>query len=147
MGSKKGLESTLWKTIQPLFPKSASVNRIESHSTSIGFPDVEFCIDGCVGALELKAVASLSEHVHVRPSQVGWFRRRMKAGGKPILLLWIADIDNYYLLRGTDLFNVDCPTNALEYVDNCIFHFDRDELNAQFIEKLKSISHCCWGDI
>ena len=137
---KKSPETRLWQKIRPLFPQSASINRIESHSTSIGFPDLEFCIKGCQGTLELKAVRTVGDRVLSRASQLGWNRRRLKAGGKPLMLLWVEDIDNFYLLRGCDVLDIHDHGDPYEYINHSAAHFDWDEMQQHFIKKIKLLS-------
>lgn len=67
---------------------------VESHATSPGIPDVDFCIDGISGHIELKVCSSRG----LRQSQVLWFRQRLKAGGKPWILIYCAE--SIYLIEG-----------------------------------------------
>jgi hypothetical protein len=59
---------------------------VESHATSAGIPDLDFCWDGLEGHIELK-FWTVKNNKGLRPSQVRWFRDRIKAGGKPCLLV------------------------------------------------------------
>lgn len=75
---------------------------VESHLTSAGFPDIDYCINGVEGHLEVKYYGS--KGLILRPTQCAWLRQRLKAGGRP-LLLW-ADGQNpqtYYLVKGPRL--------------------------------------------
>ena len=56
---------------------------IESHATSAGVPDVNYCCYGVEGWLELKA----GPDIEVRSTQVRWFRDRIAAGGWPLFLI------------------------------------------------------------
>lgn len=57
---------------------------VESHATSPGIPDVDFCIEGVEGHVELKVITSSG----LRPTQALWFRRRVKAGGSPWIMVY-----------------------------------------------------------
>lgn len=61
-------------------------SQIESHATSIGFPDIDYCVDGVNGHIELKfGDATKNKKPHMRPSQIMWFRNRIQAGGHPLI--------------------------------------------------------------
>lgn len=60
--------------------------RIESHATSVGFPDVEMCWDGVMIWVELKSWDP-KKGWHIRPSQLTWMRDRLMAGGKNIFVI------------------------------------------------------------
>lgn len=93
-------ESALWHVFSGLVGPRAHLTRIESHATSIGQPDVNYCIDGIEGNVELKYTNSAKKGIILRPSQHQWFRRRVHAGGHPWVLVWV-DIpvdDPYYLM-------------------------------------------------
>ena len=61
------------------------LSRIESHATSVGFPDVEGCIEGTEFWVELKSWDP-KKGWHIRPSQIAWMRARLNAGGKRIFV-------------------------------------------------------------
>lgn len=82
-------EKRLWKLIKGWFPVGSSVNRIESHSTCVGFPDVEYHSPTVGGVIELKAVNSYDDIVVIRPSQVGWLTKRVGAGDNPVIALYV----------------------------------------------------------
>jgi len=66
--------------------KNVHVTRIESPVTGVGFPDVDFCIDGWFEAkVELK-FSSNGRPPEVRATQVRWFKKRIKAGGEPWII-------------------------------------------------------------
>lgn len=67
---------------------------IESHSTAIGFPDINYCLYGVEGELELKA----GPDIDVLASQVVWFKERLKAGGWPLFLIQWGDV--YMIVPG-----------------------------------------------
>ena len=67
---------------------------IESHSTAVGFPDVDYCCYGVEGNLELKA----GPDIDVLASQVQWFKERLVAGGWPLFLVQWDDV--YMIIPG-----------------------------------------------
>ena len=77
------------------------ISLVESHSSSPGMPDLDICIDGLEFKLELKYSYG-NKQPELRPTQVAWFRRRTKAGGRA-WLLWHKEGKNYrvfYLIPG-----------------------------------------------
>lgn len=70
--------------------KSTHIQRIESSVTQ-GIPDVNYCINGVEGWLELKswekAIGRGDFYVpKLRPQQCAWLHRRSSAGGRALLL-------------------------------------------------------------
>lgn len=87
------------------------VSWIESHATALGVPDLNYCLDGTEGWLELKA----SPDIEIRASQVIWMKEHIKSGGHPLFFFrW----DNMFLIvpgdRGDDLRRNCCLANALK---------------------------------
>ena len=80
-------ESVLRKTVKDLIVRAdspkISASWIESHATSIGVPDLNYCYCGVEGWIELKA----GPDVDVKASQVLWFEDRVEAGGHPLFLI------------------------------------------------------------
>ena len=67
---------------------------IESHMTSLGFPDMDYCMAGCAGQLELKYGKGYDMKIpKVRPGQYAFFRKRTKAKGQCHILV---KIDNWW---------------------------------------------------
>lgn len=64
--------------------RDAHLSLVESPLSSPGIPDVDFCINGIEGHIELK-FSRRQDCPHIRPSQVKWFKARCKAGGNPWL--------------------------------------------------------------
>lgn len=85
-------EAKLWSYIEKRL-KGAGVHltRVESHSTAVGVPDVNYCIDGTEGWLELKA--ENTKGLVLRKSQYAWIRDRLKAGAPKIYIMWVADVE------------------------------------------------------
>jgi len=76
------------------------VSKVEAHASAAGIPDLDFCIQEIEGHIELKYGNKLKKP-ELRPSQVRWFRDRIKAGGKPFFLLLDGDTNKVYLIGGS----------------------------------------------
>lgn len=72
--------------MKKLFDESnhtAHLSWIESHATSPGAFDVNYCVNGIEGWIELKAFPK----IEIRTSQIVWARERIAAGGFPLVLV------------------------------------------------------------
>lgn len=121
------IENRLWKIIKPLFPVNTNVNRIESHATALGFPDLEICATGVPMTVELKAVHKITDDVKIRASQISWAKRRIRAGGNPLILLWVEEIDNFYVIGGSDIVGLQ-DHRAANYIERAKAVLCRDEI-------------------
>jgi hypothetical protein len=94
----------MWKYLYPKLKPYGHFERIESHETAIGTPDVEYCIGGYTNRLELKYTEK-DKGCHLRAAQCGWFKKRVKAKGQPWLLLHanIRGTRSYALIAGADV--------------------------------------------
>ena len=101
-------EADLWKEMKDGIGHMGHFSRVESHLTSAGIPDVDFCIEGTEGHIELKFAHNTIKKNFVRPTQVKWFRDRAKAGGHPWLLalIIVGHIKHYYLCNAEDMAHV-----------------------------------------
>jgi hypothetical protein len=93
-------ETKLRKIVKRLFDEckhDAHLSWVESHATSPGAFDVNYCIDGVEGWLELKAFPN----IEIRTTQVSWARERIEAGGRPLVL--IQNGNDYALLAAKHL--------------------------------------------
>lgn len=61
------------------------IQPVEIKDVSTGFPDINFCLDGIEGNLELKVNGP--NGFEIRPSQKRWFMVRIKNGGNCWFLL------------------------------------------------------------
>lgn len=97
-------ETKLWRYLGPKLKHYGHFERIESHETAIGTPDVNYCIGGYNNHLELKYTEKEKKCI-LRPAQCRWFRARVKAGGQPWLLLhaFIRKTRGYALIPGTNV--------------------------------------------
>ena len=97
-------ETKMWKYLGPKLKPYGHFERIESHETAIGTPDVNYCIEGYCNSLELKYTENEKKCI-LRPSQSGWFRKRCRAKGQPWLLLCanIRQTRGWCLIPGTNV--------------------------------------------
>lgn len=97
-------EARMWKYLGPKLRPYGHFERIESHETAVGTPDVNYCIKGYCNHLELKFTTKEKGCI-LRPSQSSWFRRRCRAKGQPWLLLYadIRQTKGYCLIPGTNV--------------------------------------------
>lgn len=61
------------------------VSAVESHYSSPGIPDLDYCLDGVEGHIELKFWGA--KPPEIRPTQIAWMRDRVKAGGHPLMVM------------------------------------------------------------
>jgi hypothetical protein len=94
----------MWKYLGPKLRFAGHFERIESHETAVGTPDVNYCIRGYNNHIELKYTEKDNGCI-LRPSQCGWFKKRIKAKGQPWLLLQanIRGTRGYALIPGTNV--------------------------------------------
>lgn len=97
-------EARLWKTLKDGMDHTGHFDRIESHATSQGRPDVNYCIDAREGDVELKIYDRKRGGFILRASQNAWFCNRTRAGAARAFILARYD-DNqgnetYMLIRG-----------------------------------------------
>ena len=133
---------------------------MEPSNTNPGIPDINWCIDGVEGNLELKYAYSDGAAPHIRPAQLVWFRERMKAGGYPMLAYYIeADkyMDEVFVFEGQyieqlamaktvdDLDDIESlrvvnPEEMIEAMISCIAGW-HDELHPEALIQLLSKPH------
>jgi len=86
---------------------------IETGSTGRGIPDLNWCTDGIEGWLELKQTQA--NKVEVRPEQVAWIERRIRAGGRVFIAVRYKHaggprkgdpVDRLYLYKGSQVRNL-----------------------------------------
>lgn len=71
--------------------KGAHAVNMEPSITNPGIPDVNFCLEGILGDVELKFGYAKGAAPLVRPGQIVWFRERIRAGGYPMLAYYVED--------------------------------------------------------
>lgn len=109
-------------------PGDFDLSIVESHATSPGIPDVNYCVKGVEGWIELKQFPKID----IKTSQVRWFRERVKAGGFPLFVVggersfYVVPGDRVTMLTGCrtedDLLNISTTilpktTNSRQLVD------------------------------
>ena len=128
-------ESSLWKTVKRnLEGPGVDLKRIENNVES-GTPDVNYCINGKEGWIELKHVKEWPKGgttplkiKHFSPEQRNWINRRQKCGGRAFLLL---QVENEYFLFwdikgvGKDLTQLQLYQKAVHHSS---FRFDKEDL-------------------
>ena len=87
-------EKALWTTVKDAIGHIGHFDRIESHAVTQGRPDVNYCISGVTGDVELKVFDKRKGGFVLRANQNAWFCNRNKAGAKTIFIL--ARYDNEY---------------------------------------------------
>lgn len=79
-------EAKLWRTLRDAVGHIGHWDRIESHAVSQGRFDVNFCIEGDVGDIELKIYDPKRGGLILRANQNAWACNRVKAGGNAWIL-------------------------------------------------------------
>ena len=86
-------EAALWRYLQPMLAAHGHFVRVEN-PIDPGTPDVNFCVNGQEGWLELKALAAWPRRSTspvgprlVRPAQRVWWAKRVHQGGRVFVLL------------------------------------------------------------
>lgn len=75
------------EVVDGLSGPNSHVSCVESHETSAGIPDIDYCIHGVEGHVELKYSKKGGKQPRLRPTQKKWMRERIKAGGIPFLFV------------------------------------------------------------
>lgn len=92
-------EAKLWRTIRDAVGHIGHWDRIESHAVSQGRFDVNFCIEGDVGDVELKIFDQRRGGFVLRANQNAWACNRVRAGGNAwILARYDLNAETEYLL-------------------------------------------------
>ncbi len=102
-------EKQCWKKLKSAVFKHYKdrVDRVESNVTS-GMPDVNYCIDGKEGWIELKAPTEpkraesklFGSNHKLLQTQLNWILRQVKAGGR--CFVFIATDKHYIMMHGKD---------------------------------------------
>lgn len=79
-------EKRLWEYVRGGIGHSGHFDRIESTFTVNGRPDVNYCIDGRIGDVELKVYDKKRGGFIIRSSQIAWFRSRIANKGLCFIL-------------------------------------------------------------
>ena len=107
---------------------------VQSHEDkySTGIPDIDYCIYGVAGWIELKIVQdwpaqpTTTLHTslkHLTNDQINWMLRRSLAGGNVYLLLKVMSTKEYLLFHGEDARKLkDCIRQ--QAIDLCIEEYN-----------------------
>ncbi len=104
-------EENLQRALIKAFKRRGHFSEVESHETSAGIPDIDYCMNGIESHIELKFGNAIAPRI--RPSQVKWFRDRVRAGGHPWLFTCIMGTSGkYWMLHkgaaiGTHLLHLE----------------------------------------
>ena len=79
-------EKRLWDTLKDGLDHAGHLDRIESHATSQGRPDVNYCIEGCMGDIELKIYDRKKGGFVLRANQNAWMQNRTRHSGRCFIL-------------------------------------------------------------
>lgn len=110
-------EKKFWDYLRFKLRPYGHFERIESHETAIGTPDVDYCIKGYNNKLELKYTEKENGCI-LRPAQAAWFKKRVAAGGQPWLLLQtnISKTRGYALIPGVNVPNLVHTKNVEDWL-------------------------------
>jgi hypothetical protein len=107
------IDGGLWAEISAHMGHPVDWQRIETGGVGRGIPDLNGCLAGTEIWIELKATNGWA--VVVRPEQIGWAERRMRAGGRVFLMtrrrhgggpLRGPAVDELWIHRGEDTRHV-----------------------------------------
>lgn len=81
------IDGGLWQELRPRLRELRwDMQRIETGIIGAGVPDVNICKQGCDVWLELKWTPGWKPRI--RPEQIGWAERRIRHGGRVLMLTW-----------------------------------------------------------
>lgn len=103
--SKKGSEHSLWQYIRIGMQHAGDMVRIEAPEQGAGAPDVNYCLRGVEGNVELKYCDEQRNGFEVRATQYRWFQRRMEAGGNGWILAEYEGGDSHWfaVIHGSEI--------------------------------------------
>lgn len=91
-------ETGVWDHLRPKLKYKGHFTRIESGATVLGQPDVNYCIAGIEGNLELKYAKLVKDALTLRPAQYQWMNQRMKNGADAVWILAHVQESNEWIL-------------------------------------------------
>jgi hypothetical protein len=108
-------ETALWQRVRGKIAHFGHFCRVESICTT-GFPDVDYCLDGIEGHIELKfsrewpkraSTKVFKEGHNLREEQSKWLKLRLRAGAKNLFILAQCASDLF-------LFDINKNTSVLD---------------------------------
>jgi hypothetical protein len=124
-------EQAMWQRLQPLLKPYGHFERVENAFGS-GMPDVNYCVQGHEGWIELKARERWPRLptdpvvlAHYTPEQRRWARRRVRAGGTVWWLLR-ADMEHVLLpgMVAADLYDREEAPSKTKLWDSAVWLAD-----------------------
>lgn len=111
--------------------------RVESPLVTPGFPDIDFCIDGHMGQIELK-FQDFFTYLHIRPAQYRWHKQRQKAGGRTFFLAEFCTENShlFVLINGNRIQKLESPNDPSEWMKHKIASWNRYIAPEDFIYHL-----------
>lgn len=79
--SRQGSEHSLYQYVRVGIQHCGDLVRMEAPEQGTGCPDLNYCLRGVEGWLELKYCRDPKIGFHLRPTQHRWLTRRVEAGG------------------------------------------------------------------
>lgn len=130
-------EAKFWNYLRPKLKHYGHFERIESHATAIGTPDVNYCIKGYCNHLELKYTENETKCI-LRAAQSRWFRDRVKAEGQPWLLLHahIRKTRGYALIPGANVPKLVHTKDVKDWLDKAVMIWEGKIDISQLVEFL-----------
>ena len=110
-------------------------DRIESHAMSPGIPDLGFCVEGYEGLIETKYAKTLNGKPEIRPTQVRWFRNRVKQHGNCWLSLKVEDY-GYFLFHGTVVRDLAEAKSLRDWIVYASYFWDSEVMNWDDFKKV-----------
>ena len=130
-------EANLWDALKgamELNEHGWHASRVESHATSAGIPDVDYCYFGD-GHIELKHGSATTKMPEIRDTQIRWMLSRASVGGKVYILTQLVDGMNVQYLWHRGQFAMHLHNNrGYEYwfnnrINDNYWSLDPDELH------------------
>lgn len=98
--------------------KYGHFSMVESHAVTAGFPDIDFCVLGKDGHMELK-YSDDGKPPDIRRSQVIWFKHRVAAGSEPWIFAKVMHKGEWYylLIEGKDMLKLARARKLTKWIE------------------------------
>lgn len=123
-------ERQMWAKMRTPLNEAGHAVSVESHMTTIGIPDVHYCIEGVSGWIELKQTTTTKAPT-VRPAQVQWITKEIAAGGTVFVYAYFEALsddgkDAWLLIPGKHIKELAQSARASDWWDLAtLVHFDK----------------------
>lgn len=113
----EGSEHALWQYIRIGIQHAGHLVRIETREQGVGTPDINYCLRGVEGHLELKYWHRKSGF-ELRATQHRWFQRREEAGGNSWVLAEYKNDETHWfaLINGCKSRQMATTSSAAEWL-------------------------------